>query len=113
MTKTQNRFLPLIAGAVIQLCIGIIYIWSIFRAPFTEYYSQFASPELAATCSSLTYSIMLATFVIGIIVGGRINDKKGPRPVVLMGGVMFALGIFLSFVSATFAPTLPWLICIF
>ncbi len=113
MSKTQNKFLPLIAGALIQLCIGIIYIWSIFKVPVVTYYSQYVSPEFASTCASLTYSIMLATFVLGIIIGGRINDKKGPRPVVLMGGFMFFAGIILSAACASFAPSLPWLICIF
>ncbi|MGI6152442.1 MAG: OFA family MFS transporter [Christensenellaceae bacterium] len=113
MEKTTNRALPLVAGAVIQLCIGIIYIWSIFKAPFIAYYSNYVSAEFATTCSSLTYSLMLAFFVAGIVLGGRINDKKGPRPVVLAGGMFFFAGIFLSFICATFLPYQPWLICIF
>jgi OFA family oxalate/formate antiporter-like MFS transporter len=113
MKKTQNKFLPLIAGAIIQLCLGIIYIWSIFKAPFVAYYSQTVAERFATTISSLTYSIMLAAFVLGIIIGGRFNDKKGPRPVVFMGGMMFSIGILLSSLSATFIPSLPWLICIF
>jgi len=113
MTKTKNRALPLVSGALIQLCIGIIYIWSIFKNPFVNYYSGFVSEDYAQTCASLTYSLMLALFVLGIIAGGRMGDKKGPRPVVLAGGLLFFAGIFLSFLSSSFAPQHPWLICIF
>lgn len=113
MSKNPSRALPLLAGALIQLCIGIIYIWSIFKKPFIEYYSAHVTADFATTCASLTYSLMLAFFVLGIVIGGRINDKKGPRMVVLMGGLLFFSGIFLSFVSSSFLPQYPWLICIF
>ena len=40
MVKKQNKALPLVAGAVIHLCIGIIYIWSIFQPSVMEYYEM-------------------------------------------------------------------------
>ena len=43
----ENKALPLIAGAVIQLCIGIIYIWSIFQPSVMEYYSWSAADASA------------------------------------------------------------------
>ncbi|WP_066644615.1 OFA family MFS transporter [Christensenella timonensis] len=102
--KSQNKFLPLFAGAIIQLCIGIIYIWSIFQPAVMEYYAW------SAADASVTFSIMLATFVLGIVLGGRLNDKKGPRPVVFLGGAMFVAGILLS----SFVPqNMPWLIYVF
>lgn len=102
--KSRSKFLPLFAGAIIQLCIGIIYIWSIFQPSVMEYYSW------SAADASVTFSIMLATFVLGIVLGGRLNDKKGPRPVVFLGGAMFVAGILLS----SFVPqNMPWLIYVF
>ena len=53
---------------------------------------------------------MLATFVLGIVVGGRLNDKKGPRLVVFLGGLMFCAGIFLS---SLVPQDMPWLIYLF
>lgn len=103
MDKKENKVLPLVAGAVIQLCIGIIYIWSIFQPAVMEYYGWNAGD------ASITFSIMLATFVVGIVVGGRINDKKGPRPVVFMGGLVFCAGILLSSFAPQNMPQLIWL----
>lgn len=111
--RENHKYRILIAGAVIQLCIGIIYIWSIFRAPVIAYYTPFVGEETAATCSSLTYSLMLAFFVVGIVVGGRIADIRGARPVVYLGGIMFCAGIALSAACAAMAPSAPWLICVF
>ena len=103
MEKKENKFLPLIAGAAIQLCIGIIYIWSIFQPAVMEYYSW------SSADASLTFNIMLATFVLGIVTGGRISDKKGPRPVVFLGGILFCAGIFLSSLVPQSMPQLIWL----
>ena len=99
----KTRTLTLISGALILFCLGIIYIWSIFKGPVTKYFNDWSG-------ASLTFNIMLVTFVLGILIGGRIQDKKGPRPVVLAGGILFVAGILL----ASIIPVdLPWLIYVF
>ncbi len=104
MTLKENRYLPLVAGALIQLCIGIIYIWGIFQKPLVEHFGW------SNGAASITFSIMLSTFVLGIVVGGRISDKMGPRLVVFLGGFLFSLGILLT----SFIPkSMPELIYLF
>jgi len=71
--KTKNRYFILSAGMVIQFCAGIIYGWSIFRAPVAEYLNW----DVGA--ASLTSSIMLSMFVIGIIAGGYAQDNVGSK----------------------------------
>ena len=97
MNKSRN--LTLISGALILFCLGIIYIWSIFNKPVSAYFNNWAQ-------SSYTFNIMLVTFVLGILIGGRIQDKKGPRIVVLWGGILFAVGILLASVAPS---SMPWL----
>lgn len=97
----KHRTMTLISGALILFVLGIIYIWSIFNAPVTAY--------LGGADVSYTFNIMLVTFVAGILIGGRIQDKKGPRPVVLWGGILFAAGILLSSVVPV---GLPWLFAV-
>lgn len=96
MNKT--RTLALISGALILFCLGIIYIWSIFNKPVSAF---FGGADV-----SYTFNIMLVTFVLGILIGGRIQDKKGPRLVVLVGGILFAAGILLSSVIPSNQPVL-------
>ena len=99
--KTKNRYFILSAGMVIQFCAGIIYGWSVFRGPVAAHLNWDAG------AASLTSSVMLAMFVIGIILGGRAQDKLGPRKVTLTGSVLIGAGmICTSFITAG----APWLV---
>jgi len=100
----KNRYLVLAFGMVLQLCAGIIYMWSVFRGPVSTHLSW--DPAAAA----ITSSVMLSTFVAGMIFGGRAQDKLGPAPVALLGSILLGLGMILS----SFVPTTaPWLIYVF
>jgi len=100
----KNRYLILVMGMIIQLCAGIIYMWSVFKGPVSTHLSW------DSASASITSSIMLATFVIGIIIGGRMQDKYSPAPVALAGSIFLGLGMILS----SFTPqSSPWLIYVF
>lgn len=100
----KNRYLVLAFGMVIQLCAGIIYMWSVFRGPVATHLTW------DAAAAAITSSIMLAAFVLGIIFGGRLQDKFGPAPVALLGSILLGLGMILS----SFVPaSVPWLIYVF
>lgn len=99
--KKNNRYFVLAAGMVIQFCAGIIYMWGIFKGPVAKHLSW---DEGAA---ALTSSIMLATFVLGIIVGGKVQDKFGPKKVTLVGSVLISIGMLLT---ALIPVSTPWLI---
>lgn len=99
----KNRYIVLIACMMIQLCAGIIYMWSVFNAPVSAYLGWHAS------AAAFTSSIMLAFFVIGIITGGRIQDRMGPKRVTAAGSICISAGMLLtSFIT----PAAPWLVYI-
>ncbi|MEL7624295.1 MAG: OFA family MFS transporter [Clostridiales bacterium] len=101
--QVKNRYGLLIAGMLIQLCAGIIYMWSVFRGPVAQHL------EWEASKAGYTSSIMLAVFVLGIILGGKAQDKIGPKPVTAFGSVLISLGMILtSFVT----KAAPWLVYI-
>ena len=102
-TKIKNRYGMLAAGMLVQLCAGIIYMWSVFKGPVSEHLEW--DPAKAA----LTSSIMLAVFVLGIILGGRAQDKIGPKIVTTSGSVMLSVGIVLT---ALVTKEVPWLVYI-
>lgn len=104
MRQKNNRIIPVIAAIAIQLCLGIAYLWSIFQNGIAG--SIFDGDNAAA---GLTFSLLLATLTIGSVIGGKLQSKFGPRLIVIIGGVILALGFFLaSFVTAS-APWLLWL----
>lgn len=89
MNKKENRVIPVIAAIAIQLCLGTAYIWSIFQNGVAK--SLFDGDNAAA---GLTFSLMLATLTIGSTIGGKLQDKYGPRNIVITGGFILALGFF-------------------
>ncbi|MDR0906663.1 MAG: MFS transporter [Oscillospiraceae bacterium] len=92
MTKKQSPIPSIIGCLIIQLCVGILYIWSVLRREFA------ASYHLAdgSTLPAMVASYNLFAFVVGNFVGGIINDKKGAKFTALIGVVAFALGVGLT-----------------
>ena len=90
MSKRLNKpYIVLVAGMLIQLCAGIIYMWSIFKAPVELHFNNWEG-------AALTSSIMLSAYVAGLIVGGRAQDKFGPKKVVFFGSVLICIGMVLT-----------------
>jgi len=104
MNIKNNRIMPVIAAIAIQLCLGTAYIWSIFQNGISG--SIFNGDNAKA---GLTFSLLLATLSIGSTIGGKLQDKYGPRKIVIIGGLILAAGFFgASFVTSS-APYLLWL----
>ena len=101
--KTKNRYYILTAGMIIQFCAGIIYMWSVFRGPVSAHLNWDAGS------ASLTSSIMLAMFVLGIILGGYAQDKIGPKKVTLAGSIMIGSGMACT---GLITGNTPWLVYI-
>lgn len=99
----SKRWIVALAGMMIMLCSGAVYIWGVFQGPLV---AMFGWTQATA---ALTFSITLGIFAIGTIVGGRIQDKFGPREVATVGGFMIGLGVFLaSYTTADKAWILYW-----
>ncbi|HWQ71827.1 MAG TPA: OFA family MFS transporter [Desulfitobacteriaceae bacterium] len=97
--KVMNRWFVVIGALLIQVALGAVYIWSVFKAPLIEKFGW----EPAAT--SLTYSITILMFAIGTIIFGKIQDKIGPKKVASIGGILLAIGLILS----SFTTSVTWL----
>ena len=78
----------LIAGAaiVMQLCLGTVYAWSVFKKPFMTAHG-WGETEVQAT-----FMILIGVIGLAAAFGGTLVDKKGPRFVATVGGVLFGIG---------------------
>jgi len=106
MSIRQNKqgLKVLIAGVVLQFFLGIIYTWSVFKAPVSVYYGWDPFDV------GLTASFMLCFFAIGILFGGRAQAKIGVKLTVLIGGLMVAVGMLAtSFIPATGKVSVFWI----
>jgi len=103
-SKIRSRWIPVIACVVIQLCLGTAYIWSVFQTGIAN--KLFGGDNAAA---ALTFSLLLGVLTFGSTIGGRMQDKTSPRPVIMIGGIVLGSGFILSsFVSPDF-PKLLWI----
>ncbi len=94
-TPSGNRWLLVAAGLLLQFSIGAVYAWSVFSSALQD---KEAAPDwaLSKVEASLPFTVTIAMIFIGTYIGGRIQDKKGPRIVALSGGVIYAIGIILA-----------------
>ena len=99
--RAPSRVRHLVVSVILQLCIGIYYIWGVFQEPVMTYF------DWNPTKASMTFYVMIVANVLGNIIGGRIYDRTGPRFTVYTGGAFFTSGMLLS----SLVPVhMPWLI---
>ena len=93
-TSQVNRWSIAIAGVIIQVALGAVYAWSVFRIPLTKAFGW--------TISQVTLTFTIAIFTLGFaaFVGGLWMRRSGPRNVALAAGVLYGGGVFLASFSA-------------
>lgn len=91
-----NRWRFVGAAIVMQLCLGALYSWSVVRGPLESVYGWDKAQSIAP------YRYSVAFFAIAMIIAGFWQDKKGPRLVGSVGGVLLGTGCLLaSFIGNT------------
>ncbi len=89
--KKSKSCVPSIVGAlVVQLCVGILYLWSALRADIVKSFNW------SDSAAGMVSSYMIFAFVFGNLIGGFINDKKGPKLTCVLGVILFSLGVGLT-----------------
>ena len=87
--NTNKRWLYLGTATIIFLFLGLIYAWSIFRAPFSELF-----PDWSISQMSLTFTISMIFFCLGGFAGGLMSKKLSVRVRFLISAVMLFVGFF-------------------
>jgi OFA family oxalate/formate antiporter-like MFS transporter len=85
-----NRWGIAVAGVFLQIALGAVYAWSVFRAPLAK--------QFGWSISEVTLTFTISIFVLGIAAffGGLWLNRKGPRIVALTGGFLYGAGVFLA-----------------
>lgn len=96
MNLTRKRWRTLIACCFINLCLGSIYVWSVFAASMAEFLSTGNGVALTTADLAIVYTIANSVGPITMITGGSFNDKFGPKKVILTGGLMVGIGMIAS-----------------
>jgi OFA family oxalate/formate antiporter-like MFS transporter len=91
---STNRWIIACASVLLQVALGAVYAWSVFRKPLIAQF-HWTIPEV-----TLTFTI--AIFVLGFAAffGGLWASRSGPRIVALTGGVLYGVGTILASLTA-------------
>ncbi len=92
---TQRRWMVLLSSCLINLCIGALYVWSVFSSPMAAHLNSLNGTTLTAASLAIVFSIGNGDGFITLIAGGAIQRKFGPRWVVFAGGILFGLGFII------------------
>jgi len=91
----KDAITVLAASVLFNLTIQVLYIWSllkdVMKTPEAEGGWGWTSQE-----AGLPYTFAIIFFAVGVLTGGRVQDRIGPRWVATVGGAMVGFGLLIS-----------------
>ena len=90
----QRRWMIVVLGAMIQILTGIPAAWGAFREPLMQHYA------LQEEGVGLAFVFLVAAYGLGCLLGGFLQDAKGPRTAGLWGTALLSG----AFIGAAFLP---------
>jgi MFS transporter, OFA family, oxalate/formate antiporter len=92
--RPPNRWLLAGGGVLIQLALGSVYAWSVFRDPLMK--------KFGWSISEVTWAFSIAILVLGFaaFLGGLWMSRVGPRTVGIAAGICYGLGVASASLSA-------------
>jgi len=94
-----NRWWRVVGGLSMNLALGALYAWSVFVLPLEKEFGW----KRADT--SMVFTIAVFVFGLAFILAGRLQDKKGPFWISVIGGVLVSIG----FIACSWTTSLGWL----
>src|SRR5512135_3494913 len=95
MPVRTGRWAFVFAGMLMNVCLGTVYAWSVFRNPVAKLFST-ADVPITAKQTLWPFMLFLAVFTILMPISGRIVQKVHPMTVSLVGSLIVAAGWILS-----------------
>ncbi|HEV2490671.1 MAG TPA: OFA family MFS transporter [Candidatus Acidoferrales bacterium] len=92
--RLPNRWGIAAAAVCMQICLGAVYGWSVFKKPLmgAEHWTE--------TAVQLNFTLAIFFLGVGTIIGGLWQDKVGPRKVATTAGIIYGIGYMLSGIAA-------------
>jgi OFA family oxalate/formate antiporter-like MFS transporter len=93
--RVSNRWGIAVAGVAIQIMLGAVYAWSVFRKPLSTEY------QASVTEVNLAFTITIVALGFSAFFGGLWMERKGPRIVAITAGLLYGAGVILAGLSSS------------
>lgn len=90
MVCRMPRHVILIASIIMQMALGGVYAWSTFVPELRSGYG------LTGWQAGLIFGSTIAVFTVTMLAAGRWLERVGPRPVALLGAVIYGVGYWVA-----------------
>ena len=88
--KVMNRWLVVVGGVLIQLCLGAIYAWSVFTPSLRDAGWSKAQTQFVFSAGLVSFAVVM------VLAGYYLMPRLGPRKLAIAGGVVLGLGYLLG-----------------
>jgi MFS family permease len=95
MPAEKGRWVFIVLGFIINICLGSVYAYSVFRGPVQKILN------MSATEAGLPFMVFLALFATMVFFGGLILAKLGPKMLGWLGGIIVGIGWILASFSTS------------
>lgn len=99
MEADKGRWLFVLIGLLINICLGSIYAFSVFRKPLEAMW------DIPSSQSGYPFMVFLAVFAIAMPLAGNLMANWGPKKTATLGGSLVGTG----WIAASFAPDITTL----
>lgn len=103
--EVKNRgWQVVMAGTGINLALGVLYAWSIFKGAIKASIEKGGEGAFAWDLASINdpYALCCLTFAFAMILAGKAQDKLGPARTALFGGLLVGAGFLLMSISNSY-----------
>ncbi len=95
MPAEKGRWMFVVLGFIINICLGSVYAYSVFRGPVAKLLN------MSATEAGMPFMVFLALFATMVFFGGLLLAKLGPKMLGWIGGVVVGVGWILASFSTS------------
>jgi OFA family oxalate/formate antiporter-like MFS transporter len=95
MDAKAGRWVFVILGMIVNMCLGAVYAYSVFKKPLETLFNA------TATQGNLPFMVFLALFALFTFLSGKFIDKHGPRKVMMIGGIVVGVGWILTYFASS------------
>ena len=94
MDAEKGRWILVVIGLLINVCLGSIYAFSIFRKPLESLWG------ITSSQSGYPFMVFLTVFALTMPIAGNLMAKWGPRQTAVLGGLLVGGGWMAASLSA-------------